>query len=159
MSTLCQNCGLCCDGSLFEVVRIAPDELEAVSAHLPIERHDTEAPRMKQPCTALAGSVCQAYERRPKACRAYRCNLLIAAEEKEVSIPEALEVVREAQRRITEVDELLPESAVGDGSALYRASRALQRGVPGARGQALRRLRAEAEAFLDQHFRGRSRQG
>lgn len=78
LQTLCQACGLCCDGSLFGRVPLLPSEVAAARKHrllvLPSER------AMEQPCPALVddgGSrTCAAYDDRPAACRAFDCALL-----------------------------------------------------------------------------------
>jgi len=68
LEKLCRSCGLCCDGSLFGRVPLAPDErktrLRVVSSGASFE----------QPCSAFSGT-CAIYEERPRACRAFTCRL------------------------------------------------------------------------------------
>ena len=73
MSELCLACGLCCDGSLFGRVPLAPEEVDVARKNrlrvIPSGR------AMEQPCAALEGGACTAYAERPNACRAFECRL------------------------------------------------------------------------------------
>jgi len=94
--SLCQSCGLCCDGSLFSRVPLGASE--QVSAHqLKVITNDFGGRHVPQRCAALAGTVCEVYSERPRACRRYECLLFGAHREGEVSLPEALLVVQRAQ--------------------------------------------------------------
>jgi uncharacterized protein len=82
LATLCQSCGMCCDGSLFGVARLEPDEVSGARKNrLPVL--DSER-GFHQPCPALApvGDTgegqrgCSIYEERPRACRSFTCRLL-----------------------------------------------------------------------------------
>ncbi len=119
LSSLCQQCGLCCDGTLF--VRVSVTEQEAAL----LERHGVaSALRAKnkrvlpQPCSALEGRRCSCYAARPTACREYVCLLARALEEGEVALAGAVEVVGEALRRRERVEALLPK---GQGDVVRRA--------------------------------------
>jgi Fe-S-cluster containining protein len=80
LTTLCQSCGLCCDGSLFGRVSLAPEEVAAArQRHLPVLANGRA---LEQPCTALASldgadrrRVCSVYPDRPRACRDFACRL------------------------------------------------------------------------------------
>lgn len=94
---LCTRCGLCCNGVLFDVVRLAPPEIERMTRlGLPVLPR-TENPAMAQPCAALEGTRCRVYADRPARCGEFRCHLLAALEADEVSLDEALGVVSLAQ--------------------------------------------------------------
>lgn len=68
---LCLDCGLCCNGVLFDQVVLQPaDQIAALSARgLKIKKRQF----FHQPCTALCGSLCQIYACRPTRCRAFEC--------------------------------------------------------------------------------------
>jgi len=138
-STLCLACGLCCDGTLFTQVPLRSDELGRVRRRgLPIlERPQGAA--LQQRCAALAGCRCEIYDDRPAACRSYRCMLLTALGEGEVSLAEALVVVGQAHAAIAEVARAHP----GEGAAMQRARRA-----PGHDLATVQR----ATAWLSRHF-------
>jgi Fe-S-cluster containining protein len=80
LATLCQSCGLCCDGSLFGRVTLATEEVAAARRrHLPVLANGSA---FEQPCTALASldgagerRVCSVYRDRPRACRGFVCRL------------------------------------------------------------------------------------
>jgi uncharacterized protein len=78
LAALCQACGLCCDGSLFGFVPLAPDEVApARKNRLPVLENGRG---FEQPCPSLAtdddGRLgCSIYEERPAACRRFACRL------------------------------------------------------------------------------------
>ncbi|MBL9103336.1 MAG: YkgJ family cysteine cluster protein [Myxococcales bacterium] len=99
---LCRRCGLCCDGALFTSVPLADGEIEPARRHglVVVTRGDGTA-GVRQRCAALRGDEgCAVYEVRPGCCRRYRCMLLRALDEGEVSPTEALAVVEEAHARL-----------------------------------------------------------
>lgn len=159
LSTLCQNCGLCCDGSLFTQVPLQPAEAEALRRHeLPLGQRADGAPVLTQHCAALNGRCCTVYADRPAPCRAYRCQLHLALGEGEVSLKEALEVVEGAHAHIRAVEATLPApDADATRAVMQRARRAQSYGspLPTEAQEALER----AEAYLDRHLRGRARRG
>jgi hypothetical protein len=73
---LCTACGMCCNGVLFEIVRLQPQdsikELEKLG--MQVNRRKTE-PYFKQPCRMLDGCSCTIYEQRPTRCRRFECCL------------------------------------------------------------------------------------
>lgn len=78
--TLCTRCGLCCDGSLFADVELAPDDAVLVLESLGLEIEDDDdrdgAELLIQPCAALRGTRCRVYSQRPECCRTFECRLL-----------------------------------------------------------------------------------
>ncbi len=120
--SLCERCGLCCDGTLFQAVPI--DEAEAARLGPRIERC---AEGMRQPCRALRGCSCLVYAERPQTCRTYRCRALQEVEAGETSVDEALEFVAkvlERRRALAEVMEL-----DDDRAALQLARRRAKEGL------------------------------
>jgi Fe-S-cluster containining protein len=97
LSSLCRACGLCCDGSLFQFVRLdAADAARARAARLPVIRRDDGADALSQRCAALTGRDCSIYADRPSPCASYECLLVAALRDGEVSADEALAIVVEA---------------------------------------------------------------
>ena len=72
--TLCTQCGLCCDGSLFADVELAgraeATRLEVMG--LRIDDDDSDGALLLQPCSALQGRRCSIYAR-VRAIRCRRC--------------------------------------------------------------------------------------
>ena len=84
---------MCCDGTLFTVVRLVADEPARMRA-LALPVIDDAMP---QRCAALAGRDCTIYEDRPAQCAAFECLLAIAHRAGEVSLEEAQAVVRDTR--------------------------------------------------------------
>jgi Fe-S-cluster containining protein len=73
------------------VAEQVPEQELAVVTNAAGARH------VPQRCAALRGTVCGVYAERPLACRRYECLLFAAVREDEVSLDEAVGVVRKAQ--------------------------------------------------------------
>ena len=100
VGTLCLACGLCCDGTLFGLVRLhASEEAHARNHQLTVVTRDDGSARLQQPCAALEGTACRIYADRPGTCRRYLCDLAAALEGDELSLDEALALVREPKRQ------------------------------------------------------------
>ena len=97
--SVCESCGLCCDGSLFGRVPLAPGE-QVPEQKLRVVTNEKGGRYVPQRCAALEGTLCQVYEQRPHACRRYECLLYGAIREGEVSESEALHVVKRAQQLV-----------------------------------------------------------
>ncbi len=99
--SLCRRCGLCCDGTLFAWVAVAPQEVQSLrSLRLPVVQRSDGSPALRQPCPALSGRDCTVYAARPGPCRQFRCHQLIALEEGEIDLGEALGVVERTHQEI-----------------------------------------------------------
>lgn len=75
--SLCLDCGLCCDGTLFHAVPIDPEEARRLKGRVTLTEDGTH---LAQSCRALDGCKCTVYEDRPSTCRTYRCLVLNAFE-------------------------------------------------------------------------------
>lgn len=101
--TLCLRCGLCCDGSLFSFLGVKPGEVEGLARHgLEAERRPDGrlALALTKGCPGLSGKCCTLYDDRPLACRDYKCMLLLALEEGEVGLEEAMKAVDETHETL-----------------------------------------------------------
>jgi uncharacterized protein len=146
VSELCRRCGLCCDGTLFTQVPLAPAEAEALCGRVGTRVEADGSQVLPQRCGALHGEGCGVYAERPAVCRAFRCLLLTAAQEGEVSAQEALRLIAEAHRRLEALEQALPSQPGAAGGSVVRRARR----VP-----ALRAPLGELERFVERHFRGR----
>jgi Fe-S-cluster containining protein len=159
LSTLCQRCGLCCDGNLFSSLPLRRSEVESMQRlSLPVVDRADGTPGLEQRCAALDGRCCTVYAERPEACRRYRCYLLTALSEGEVTLEEALAVVDEAHARINAVEAVLPPARTGFPRAVLQ--RARKEDLPengGPLPPQTQELWDRAESHLDRHFRGRHR--
>ncbi len=115
--TLCTQCGLCCDGSLFADVELAGiDEASALEVMgLEIEDDDgDDGELLLQPCRALKGKRCSIYPHRPDCCRTFECRLLLEVRRGAVSAEQAMEKIAEALRQIERVQNLVVQLSPGN---------------------------------------------
>jgi len=116
--TLCTECGLCCDGTLFADVELVG---EAEVARIEIMGMDVEDESrnmglLSQPCAALRGTRCGIYAHRPKCCRVFQCRLLQNAQRGAVTVERALEHIADARDQIRRVRETLDRLGNRDAS-------------------------------------------
>ncbi len=100
LSTLCLECGLCCDGTLFRHVVISQAEREALTAlgiGTGVKRRE---PVMWLPCGKLEGKCCTVYEQRPQGCRKFVCAVGQRLVRKEVSLDEARALISQMHARL-----------------------------------------------------------
>ncbi len=151
LQRLCLACGLCCDGSIFEVVALSGAEAERLSTQgvrLTVRRGGTV---LVQPCAALEGTCCRLYAQRPQGCRAFECLVLRRLSNGGLDESEALRVVREARAHVEEVGRAF---AVPAGSpVLGHARRAVGEPTVKVSMEAAELLR-RAEAFVREHLLG-----
>lgn len=108
---LCTHCGLCCGGSLFADVELAPSDDTAALEALGLEIEDDDDRKggelLLQPCAALRGRRCSIYPHRPKCCRTFECRLLRDVRRGVTEVSEAQNQIAEALRRISGIRELV----------------------------------------------------
>jgi hypothetical protein len=135
---LCRACGMCCDGSLFDLVKLeAGDDARRLrELGLPIKwtRGKVPVARFPQPCSALcADRTCRLYTDRPAQCRAFECRTLKTAQAGEITFASAMRIVRQARRRADKILRLLRELGdtdehLGLGERFHRTSERLEAG-------------------------------
>lgn len=110
-SSLCLECGLCCQGILHGSVKIRADEVPAVR-RLGLSVVETgEGPVFPQPCLCHQEGRCTVYAERPSSCRGYRCKLLGRYEEGILTREESLLHIRQAKGLVASLHRRLgPES-------------------------------------------------
>jgi Fe-S-cluster containining protein len=135
---LCRACGLCCDGTLFDLVKLEQGDdagkLKALGLPVSVSRGKTPVARFPQPCSALcADRTCRLYANRPWQCRTFECQLLKDANAGRITFAAALPVVQQARRRADKVRRLLRELGDNDehralGERFHRTSERLEAG-------------------------------
>ena len=135
---LCRACGLCCDGTLFDLVKLeaSDDAAKLKSLGLPVKvsRGKTPVTRFPQPCSALcADRTCRLYLDRPWQCRVFECGVFKEARAGRITYAEALRLVKTARRRADKVRRLLRELGDTDehralGERFHRTSERLEAG-------------------------------
>ena len=147
--TLCTNCGLCCDGTLFADVELVG---QAEVARLEIMGMDVEdegrnTGLLSQPCAALRGTRCGIYAHRPKCCRVFECHLLQNAQRGAVSVERAMEHISDARGQIQQVRVMLGRLGNRDEGLPIKERCAETLAAKGGTSEAIRN-RAELEAAM-----------
>lgn len=135
---LCRACGLCCDGTLFDLVKLEPSDdaakLSALGLPIRVSRGREPVARFPQPCAALcADRTCRVYAHRPWQCRVFECGVLKDAKAGRITLAAGLRLVGRARRRADKIRRLLRE--LGDteehralGERFHRTSERLEAG-------------------------------
>ena len=136
---LCRACGLCCDGTLFDLVKLEPtdDARKLKQLGLPVThaRGKAAVARFPQPCVALcADRACRVYADRPWQCRIFECGVFKDAKMGRITFAAALRLVTQARRRSEKVRRLLRELGDTDehralGERFHRTSERLESGL------------------------------
>jgi hypothetical protein len=145
---LCTSCGLCCNGALYPVAALEPEEVEPAAAiGLSIlERHGR--PCFALPCPKLEDTVCTIFGKRPAVCGRYRCALLNKVIAGGIPRDDAEQRITIGRQLLGDVLSLLPNYLRLPEPKLASVER-----LAADQGKELR-LRATAlELFLDKHFR------
>lgn len=152
MSDLCTECGLCCDGTLFDFVELyTADDLDAFAALSPVFVQRPDSFRVQQPCPALNARCCSVYQRRPDTCRVFECDVLRGHEAGELSLDEARQRIARAVRLSAEVRprmEALVDQRIGLQELADLAGLADSRPATPLRRPSFPRLLAHAQARL-----------
>ena len=103
---LCTNCGLCCNGSLFDDVELSG---EAEATKMEIMGLDVEVDQqalLLQPCAALHGNKCSIYQFRPGCCRTFECRLLQNAKRGNIRVDDAMTTINHTLAHVSRMKEL-----------------------------------------------------
>lgn len=119
-SRLCLACGMCCNGVLFQIVRLQAEDsardLEKLG--MALSRKKTE-PYFNQPCRFLDNCTCQIYTQRPSRCRQFECRQILALAGGDTTETDVAEVIQSIHRQVGKVTELLKSLSVSSsGRAL-----------------------------------------
>ena len=133
---LCGACGLCCDGTLFDLVKLEatddPAKLKALGLPVRISRSTPPVARFPQPCAALCEDrTCRLYADRPWQCRAFECGVFKDAKAGRITFDVALRLVKRARQRADKARRLLRELGDTDehralGERFHRMSERLE---------------------------------
>lgn len=109
---LCLACGLCCDGTLFDNVRLGPGDdakkLKTLGLPVSVSLAKTPVTFFRQPCAALcADRTCRLYADRPVQCRTFECGVFKDAQAGRIESASALRLVKQARRRADKIRRLL----------------------------------------------------
>jgi Fe-S-cluster containining protein len=121
-TTLCLECGLCCNGVIFVDVELQPTEVRGLKSYLLRQKHsegqEIQSPasrgkngqaKLPQPCPAFDGCRCRIYSERPKYCRQFECLLFKNVQSGRIGRAAAARIVQTAKERGEKVHTLLRE--------------------------------------------------
>jgi hypothetical protein len=95
--SLCRGCGLCCDGTLFELAKIKPDDDVVQLKKVGITTICDDGGKFALPCASF-DKVCTIYGAcRPSICSGFLCELLKRYNKSETLYEVAAEIIRQAQ--------------------------------------------------------------
>jgi Fe-S-cluster containining protein len=156
---LCTECGLCCNGALFDTVLVGPEEARTM-AELGLDLFE-QGPggAFRQPCAMLAGSLCTIYADRPSCCRTFRCSLLGKYVEGKTTLSEARQRIAEARLLIDLVTRFLESGeSIAQARTRWKERNAGEAAAHHPRDHAQHFLlqMTALNVFLDKHFRPES---
>jgi uncharacterized protein len=135
---LCLSCGLCCDGALYDFVKLEPTDdaqkLKELGLPVRVSRGKVPVASFPQPCVALCKNrTCRVYADRPWQCRDFECGVLKDVKAGRITFITALRQVKKTRRRSDEVRLLLRELGDTDehralGERFHRTSERLEAG-------------------------------
>ena len=119
-SRLCAACGMCCDGTMFQIVRMQPGDVPAELGKLGLKIRCRDGEYfMEQPCSGLRENRCTVYEQRPVRCRLFNCQQLGQVERGENTEAEAMAMIIETREMVDRVRGLIEQCGLReDGQAL-----------------------------------------
>src|SRR5882757_2729915 len=95
-TSLCAQCGMCCNGVLFHTVRILPADSPGALSALGLKLKRKKGERLLlQPCPAHRDTCCSIYESRPQRCRLFECRQLQRLAAGEITEAMATEKIHE----------------------------------------------------------------
>lgn len=102
---LCLDCGLCCNGVLFDLVKLQPgDNAKALGARgIKIKKRQF----FTQPCGALCDLHCTIYEDRPTRCRLFECKQFQQVAKGQLTEEAAKARINEVKDRVSKVESLI----------------------------------------------------
>ena len=153
-SDLCTECGLCCDGGIFDYGPLSREEIApSRQAGMAVVEADEKA-GFVFPCPQLDCGVCQIYSIRPQTCRTYRCQTLKALDAGEIDLAEGLSRVKQGREAFEQVKAHLPEGKTVTDARRWRreAGKAESTAELNASPMLMMAL-GMLDVVIDQHFR------
>lgn len=105
---MCEACGLCCNGTLYNYVTTVPDDVPKLQKYPQLVlKVRNEQETFDEPCVLHDGRGCTAYVDRPATCSQYLCKLLRSVGRNERTEEEALLIIKEARALVENVQEYI----------------------------------------------------
>lgn len=122
--SLCLSCGLCCDGTMFEVAALTPDEATRYGDRVTVS---SDRKHLRLPCPALDGCKCTTYRDRPAVCSTFKCLALASLDEGLMTEQEAHDAIEEVLGRRRQITTLM--GMTDDRQALVAARKQVVAGT------------------------------
>lgn len=108
LSSICTQCGMCCDGTLFKKVTIKDDADETLVRNngLTVITEEGQKKSFPQPCLHYM-HICTIYETRPCSCRHYLCQPLKKFKNGDMPFEEAQKIIQAALNLRAEIRTLI----------------------------------------------------
>lgn len=153
-AALCEECGLCCNGVLFDQVRLQPGDgvKPLVALGLKIKKRRF----FPQPCRALCGTRCTIYLQRPVRCREFECYQFQQVAGGQLPAAQARQTIARTRALVDRVEQSLEGTAGGNRRKplAQRVATALQGEIPpGMASSALSQAMQALQEALAEHFR------
>ena len=156
--SLCSDCGMCCDGTLFHSVVLQPTDSPRTLSSLGLSlKRKPGLTTFRQPCSAHQNNQCTIYENRPQRCRLFNCQQLLRVATGEITQSFAQETIASTRKKINQVVERierLTETNPNQGLA-QRFSVAITNTVPSQERTELEAAMTELQGILEKEFRVR----
>jgi Fe-S-cluster containining protein len=108
MADLCMACGFCCIGVVHSRALLDADEIElAQELGLRVDVFE-DGTGFHLPCPQYRDGKCAAYQRRPRVCVNYQCELLQRCLAGQVALEEALSLIAQAKAMLGPLWDRLP---------------------------------------------------
>lgn len=111
-NNICIQCGLCCNGTLFNWANIEPNEVidELFPTEI-IKIDKREKSVFSLPCQFLNNCVCTIYTsespKRPLICAKFKCKLLQKYEENQITYSESITLIKKTKELAQKNDDLI----------------------------------------------------
>ena len=115
--SLCLSCGLCCDGTMFEVGAITPEEARRYGDRVNVSG---DGKYLALPCPSLDGCKCNTYLDRPGVCSEFKCLVLASLDRGLITDAAAHESIAEVRGRKRAVADLMGMSDERNALVLAR---------------------------------------
>lgn len=110
-SRLCVKCGMCCDGTMFHLVRMQPADSVAALNVLGMKLKKKKGENyIGQPCPMLKQQRCSIYEGRPERCRLFECQQLKLLNAGTITEEQVEATILEAKQRVNAILDLIERS-------------------------------------------------
>jgi len=111
ISRLCRSCGFCCNGVLFENVRLrAGDNLRVLRPAGVTLKKKNGCLCALQPCAAWREEGCGIYPDRPMRCREFACHQIVKYQSGSVSEEGVLQQIQDGKKLVAALRQLLLEA-------------------------------------------------